>query len=161
MHVSLRDRFVTLLEKSQAGGGKPFEGPAFTTAARFSLLLDAIKLIGAGNGAGTLGSVAALYYFASRPELHGPMKAAAICFGAGLIIFALSIPAFIFGLFAATDFLDRYTPVTDASKVPWAAINRGIDGLMFASVALLGALLSWTCFMIGTSIGLYAVIRLA
>jgi hypothetical protein len=159
--MALRDRFILLMEKSRTGDGKPLEGPVFTEAARFSLLLDAIKLIGTGNGAGTLGSVAALYYFAARPELHGPMKAAAICFGAGLIAFALSVPAYIHGLFAATNFIDSYTPVKDASKVSWAAVNRGIDGLMAMVVSLLGALLSWVCFIIGTLIGLYAVIWLA
>jgi hypothetical protein len=67
------------------------ETPIFAPAARFSLLLDAIKLIGTGNGAGVLASVAALYYFASRPELHLPVKLAAVFFGVGLLVFAISV----------------------------------------------------------------------
>src|SRR5258705_8197862 len=66
--VSTRDRFMQGLMKWQAKQGtseKPYDhqGPIFTEAARFSLLLDGIKLIGTGNGAGAFASVAALYYF--------------------------------------------------------------------------------------------------
>ena len=71
--MALRDRFMLTIDRwqtAQGASGKSVDGPIFTEAARFSLLLDAMKMIGAGNGAGALGSVAALYYFAARRELH-------------------------------------------------------------------------------------------
>jgi uncharacterized membrane protein YczE len=139
------------------------EAPIFTPAARLSLLFDALKLIGTGNGAGLLGSIAALSYFASRAaELHAPLKASAIFFILGLLVFALSIGAYISGLLIHTSFLDGYVvPHTDLSKVPLQSLNRGVDGLMLLTASLMGAALSWCCFIIGTFIGLYAVCRLA
>jgi hypothetical protein len=109
--VAARDRFMQGLMKWQAKQGtseKPYEGPMFTEAARFSLLLDGIKLIGTGNGAGGFASVAALYYFSSRPELHLLIKIAAIFFVVGLLIFAVAIAACVLGLSAATRFVDQY-----------------------------------------------------
>ncbi len=165
--MTLRDRFMRNIEKwwtaQGAGPGKSGgEAPIFTPAARFSLLFDALKLIGTGNSAGLLGSIAGLYYFASRAELHAPLKASAIFFILGLLVFALSIGAYISGLLVATSFLDEYVvPHTDLSKVPLQSLNRGVDGLMLLTASLMGAALSWGCFIIGTSIGLYAVCWLA
>ena len=57
--MTLRDRFMRNIEKwwtaQGAGPGKSGgEAPIFTPAARFSLLFDALKLIGTGHGAGLL-----------------------------------------------------------------------------------------------------------
>lgn len=136
------------------------QGPIFAEAARFSLLLDGIKLIGTGNGAGAFASVAALYYFSSRPDLHSLIKIAAIFFVVGLLIFAVAVGAHVLGLSAATRFVDRYAPVTDAAKIPDQALNSGIDGLMALVFSFFGAALSWGCFFIGIAIGLYTLIRL-
>lgn len=163
--MSTRDRFMQGVMKWQAKQGtseKPYDhqGPIFTEAARFSLLLDGIKLIGTGNGAGAFASVAALYYFSSRQELHLLIKVAAIFFVVGLLIFALAVGAYVLGLSAATRFVDQYTPpVADAAKIPDQALNSGIDGLMALVFALFGAALSWGCFFIGIAIGLYALIQ--
>lgn len=161
--MSRRDWFMQRIDKWQAQQGSPNasnQGPILTQAARFSLLLDGIKLIGTGNGAGALASVAALYYFSSRFELHLPIKIAAIFFVVGLLIFAIAVGAYVKGLMAATSFVDQYTPVTDAAKISDQALNSGIDGLMLLVYSLFGALLSWVCFFIGIAIGLYALIRL-
>jgi hypothetical protein len=160
--MAFRDRFMRRLIEWQAAQGdrnrQSTEPPVFAPAARFSLLLDAIKLIGTGNGAGVLASVAALYYFASRPELHFPVKLAAVFFGVGLLVFAVSVTAFVHGLVAITGFYDDHGPFKEPSRIPSQALDHGINGLIFLALSLLGSLASWACFMIGTSIALYAII---
>src|ERR1700751_5477334 len=111
--MALRDRFMSALIKSRAKHGESgentaLEGELLPRPARMAMLFDGIKLIGTGNGAGVLGAVAAMYYFSARPELHFPMKVAAILFGIGLLSFALSVTAFLWGLFAALNFWDAY-----------------------------------------------------
>jgi hypothetical protein len=152
---------LTKWQAKQGTSEKPYDhqGPIFTEAARFSLLLDGIKLIGTGNGAGAFASVAALYYFSSRPEVHLLIKVAGIFFVVGLLIFALAVGAYVLGLSAATRIVDQYIPVADAAKIPDQALNSGIDGLMALVFSLFGAVLSWGCFFIGIAIGLYALIQ--
>jgi hypothetical protein len=67
--------------------------PLMDIAARFALLFDGIKLIGSGNGAGALASLAAMNYLASRPELQFSIKIAAIAYCVGLLIFAVPLSA--------------------------------------------------------------------
>jgi hypothetical protein len=136
------------------------EGPVLTQAARLLLLLDGIKLIGTGNGAGALASVAALYYFSARSELHLPMKIAAIFFVSGLLVFALAVAGYVSGLIFAAIFFEEYASSNDGANVPVQALNKGIDGLMLLGFSLGGAVLSWGCFLIGLFIGLYALICL-
>ncbi len=164
--MSRRDKFMQAVDKWRTKQRWPetpsdHQGPIFTEAARFSLLLDGIKLIGTGNGAGAFASVAALYYFESQPGLQWPIKLAAILFVVGLLIFAIAVGGYILGLTAASRFIDEYAPYKDRTKIPDHALNRGIDGLMLLVASLAGAVLSWGCFFVGIAIGLYAIIRLA
>jgi hypothetical protein len=66
----LRDGVLLAIARSTAKQGAAPDSITLSQEYRFALLLDGIKLIGTGNGAGSLGSLAAMYYFLSRPELH-------------------------------------------------------------------------------------------
>lgn len=158
-----RDWFMGKLLKAHAKQKAKFpdepelEAPHLTSAERLSLLFDGIKMIGSGNGAGALASVAAMNYFSSRADLHLPLKIAAIIFLAGLLVFALTIFGCIRGLSASMEFIERYvTP--DAKNVSARALNRVADALIVLIFSVVGAFVSLACFFSGTAIALYALI---
>lgn len=163
--MSRRDRFMRGLLKAQMKSGnfpdQSGEAPTLilTDAARLSLLFDGIKLIGTGNGAGALAAVAAINYLSSHSELRLPLKAAAVLFLTGCLIFALTIVGYILGLSATTSFVEKQAK-NEAGKIPSKEMNKAIDGLMLLLFSLIGAIASLSCFFVGTSIGLYAILKL-
>jgi hypothetical protein len=147
----------------QPGEGRQLrEGDLLPRTTRMSMLFDGIKLIGAGNGAGTLGAIAAMYYFSSRPELHSPIKIAAISFSIGVLTFALSITAFLGGLLSTMDFGEALLALGgDATKISAKDLNRAITGMMAIAASIIGATTSWVCFLIGALTVTYMLFRFA
>jgi hypothetical protein len=139
-------------EEASSGKLEPF----LPMAARLSLLLDGIKLIGSGNGAGALASVVALYYFKDRNELHAPLKIAAIIFLSGVLLFAITTLAYMSGLTGAAEFAEKYG-AKEPKDVPVHGLNRGADAVIALNIAVLAGFASLVCFFVGTVIGLYAV----
>lgn len=163
--MALRDRFMRGLLEARAANGILNERskgelgePILTEAARLSLLFEGIKLVGTGNGAGALASVAALYYFSSKPDVQVPIRFAAIAYIVGILIFGLAVIGYVFGLISTTRFVDEFPSVADAKKIPVESLNRALDGLMLLAAALLGTLVSLACFFIGTAIALYILL---
>jgi hypothetical protein len=126
------------------------------TPARMQLVFDGIKLIGSGNGAGALASIAAMNYFSARAELHFPMKIAAIFYLSGLLVFALSILAYIFGLPRFMDFGENYSSIK-AGKIPIVSRNKLINSVIGFLFSTIGMFVSLACFFIGTSVATYVV----
>jgi hypothetical protein len=166
MISALRNRFLLNLLKSQAKQPPEMSGASgpidqiLSAKDRLSLLLDGIKLIGTANGAGALASLAAMYYFFSRPELHVlPVKIAAVIYLVGLLLFAVGLFGYIWGLTAFSDFADKFRAATDPKSVSERFLDRGLDALIVLVTAGLGLAASLVCFLVGTAIGLYVLIR--
>jgi len=161
--MAIRDKLMNALiamrDRYPDGPARESTERYFTSAARLSMLLDGIKLIGKGNGAGALASVAAMNYFSDRAELLLPIKCAAIVFFVGLLVFALAIAAYIMGLLNATGFIDKYAHVEDKTTIPTHALNSAIVGIAFLFFSLLATGASLISFFIGTAIGLYTLIN--
>lgn len=162
--MGLRNWLMNRLMRAQAKEAawpeqKPVE-PLMTNAERLSLVLDGIKLIGTGNGAGALASLAAMYYFAQRPELQASIKVGAVFYVVGLLIFALALAGFIFGLGNLTTIGEKFAALTQKEeRIPERALNQAIDTLIVLFCSAFGLLASLACFFVGTAIGLYSLIK--
>jgi hypothetical protein len=60
---------------------------------RFS---EALKVLGAGNGTGTVALIAALHSFYDKPHILGFLKSAAAAFAIGVLLFAVAYTLFMF-----------------------------------------------------------------
>src|SRR6266852_4314645 len=144
----LRDGVLLSAAQSLAkqGGGAGADSVALSQEYRFALLLDGIKLIGTGNGAGSLGSLAAMYYFLSRSELHPPIKLAAITFLIGLIVIGLAVLFYIIGLTGVASFYERHG--TDVSKLPLSTLEQAMNYVVLILFSLIAAAISLLFFLI-------------
>lgn len=163
--MALRDRFIISLMKSHAKRGGSLEGPTagsgsiMSDPARLALLFDGLRLIGTGNGAGALASVVAMHYFASSPHVQLPIKAAAIVYLVGVLIFGIALLGYILGLIQTTDLIDNHLAGREAKDIPWRALNRATDFLVVLTLSGFGFLVSLACFFVGTAAGLYALVQ--
>ena len=57
--------------------------------------------------------MAAFYYFSARPDFRVPIKIAGLSFTIGLLVFALSIGTYVWGLIMVTTFAEKYAPELD------------------------------------------------
>jgi hypothetical protein len=163
--MALRDWFMRRLMEAVAKHSmspeatKAFE-PPLTPTTRLTVLLDVIKLIGTGNGAGAFASLVAMYYFASsRPELQYSIKFAGVVYFVGLLVFAFGLLCFIWGLTTVETFGIQVTAAAEPKKIPDHILNRIIDGLIALATAFYVLVTSLVCFFVGTATGLYAVVR--
>ena len=159
--MGLRDWFMNKLMRVQAreptwGSPKPVQA-LLTDAERLSLVLDGVKLIGTGNGAGALAPLAAMYYFAQRPELQTTIKVGAVFYLVGLLIFAMALLGLIYGLTTISTFAEKLA--SQGEEIPEPALSRGIDALIVAFSSAFGLLASLACFFVGTAIGLYSLVK--
>ncbi|RXG92290.1 hypothetical protein EAV90_27285 [Bradyrhizobium vignae] len=157
MQRKFMDKLAKLQDERGGATADSERGPIFGAKDRLTFLLDAIKLVGTANGAGVVASVAALYYFSSRPELHVLLKATAIAFFVGLILSSASLAAYIIGLLLAVGFIDSGQIETKA--VHTGDLNRAIWGFMMLFGSAFVALLAWGLSLLGTSLGLYVIVR--
>src|SRR5258708_2160641 len=116
---------------------------------------EALKVLGTGNGAGTLASVAALHTFSDQAVILPIVKIAAGFFAGGVILFAIAYLAFTTAHIFIQDYtvkLDRY----GTSPVTMKAHDAAMGGLYVAAAT---AYLSAACFFIGIGAGFIALIR--
>jgi hypothetical protein len=83
---------------------------------RFS---EALKVLGAGNGTGTLALIAALHSFYDKPHILGFLKSAAAAFAIGVLLFAVAYTLFMF----AYMHLENYTSQVDKAVQSSVALS--------------------------------------
>jgi hypothetical protein len=116
---------------------------------------EGLKVLGTGNGAGTLAMIAALHTFADHTALLPWLKIAAIVFAIGVILFALAYFAFT----TAHIFIGDYTTKLDqqsTSPATMKAHDAAIGGLY---VTFISALISTACFFIGAGLAFIALLK--
>jgi len=158
----LRNVLLDAMLKSRAKqnlGPKIDFSPFLREEYKYTLTLEAMKLLGAGNGAGSLGSLAALYYFSNKAALLGAIKIGAFAFSLGLLIAGVAVAALLLGITNGSDFLDKANTFEKNTDIPETVLNHGLASviMLFASVTF--AFVSFLCFCVGMCVALYAIAR--
>jgi hypothetical protein len=116
---------------------------------------EGLKVLGTGNGAGTLAMIAALHTFADHAALLPWLKITAVVFAIGVILFAVAYFAFI----TAHIFIGEYTIKLDdqgTSPATMKAHDAAIGGLYVAAIS---ALISTGCFFVGAGLAFIALLK--
>jgi hypothetical protein len=122
-----------------------------------SLVLDAMKLLGAGNGAGSLGSLAAMYYFGANPSLHLFIKVGTIAFLFGALSIGTAFYLFLYGVLTIAGPRD---PVNDREpvQVPQASlVSYAVKGVLSVEGAMVFGFCSFACFLLGAGTAVTAI----
>jgi hypothetical protein len=124
---------------------------------RISVLFDAVKLLATGNGAGAFGAIASMYYFSGSAELHNSLRACAIVFLVGVLLFCVTYLGYIFGLFGAANFNDL-TKKLEAKDLPLSEIGKAVTSVALMMLGSISGALSFICFAAGVGIAIRAVV---
>ncbi len=115
---------------------------------------EALKVVGAGNGAGLIAAGAALATFAKFPDVLPVIKIGGLCFFVGVVAFALSFTSLQVAIFSY-DALLHEVRLKNQPAIP--KLERTIAIAMAAANRL--ALGSALIFLLGLVFGLVAFLR--
>jgi hypothetical protein len=117
---------------------------------------EGLKVLGTGNGAGTLAMVAALHTFEGHTALLPWLKISAVVFAIGVILFAVAYFAFT----TAHIFIGDYTTKLDQQGTSPPATMKAHDAAMGGLyVAFTSALISTGCFFVGAGLAFIALLK--
>jgi hypothetical protein len=150
---ALAIKFTAAYQKRNPGD--PLEIFVMDGQQSLSFVLEGLKLVGSGNGAGSIAAVAALYYFGTNSALRLPLKVAGMFWVVGLFLYAVGLAAFIRGVGGLSVFNQYYQK--DPDNIPEKTSTYGLDSLMWLMFGVFALFCSFLCFIMGLGIGIYTM----